>query len=938
MGNRTARLLALALLAAASSLHAAEDAARCPALAHSSGQGITITASTWVQPDGSWSPPAQLGAPAPVSVAFCRVEGRLEGRIGFELWLPPAAGWNGRLLGAGVGGDAGVYNFRDLARGVTAGYAAVTNDSGHKVSEPLWMMRADAVADYTHRSQHVMNQAARRLIAAYYGSAPHHAYFLGCSGGGRQALKEMQRFPQDYDGLIAGAGAPTMPVMSARHLWHALYQQQHPAGALGNDDWKVVTDAVVQACDAKDGVDDGVVEDPASCHFDPQSVQCAAGQAGACLAPAQVETVRQFYAPLRDENGQQRDSGLVPGVTARPGPPSPLLLPLFAQGAHHDPDWRAGQFNMVRDLAWVDREMPEMRADDADLRAFIRRGGRALLYQGWLDPSVVAGQSLDYYQKVRQTLGAGPTDEAVQLYMVPGMLHCRGGEGVDQFGGATDPLPVGDADHDLLTALTGWVERGTRPRQVVASRLESGHVVRQRPLCPYPQVATFQGGDPAQASSFRCAAASPQHIDGRHAAGARWAIDMPGDWNGSLLLYGRGYGAGPDNTAPETAPRDMRAWLLSQGYALAASAYTGAGWALEEAPRDQLEVLDAFVARYGKPKRTIAWGNSMGGLVSVVLAEQHAGRIDGALPLCGSVSGSLGMLNTALDGAFAFRTLLAPDSAIRVVNVDDDRANSARVQAVLDTAWQSPQGRARVMLAAALAQIPTWTSAGTPQPGSLDGAAQAEEVRKSFVMGVFLPRVDQERRAGGLYSWNVGVDYRKQLTQSGRLEMVRDLYRQAGLDLDRDLATLQAAPRSAADPRAVAYMRANYVPSGKLGVPVLTMQTIGDGLTVPATHGSLREFVQRAGRQDLLGQVYVRGAGHCTFTPAENVAALHTLEQRLDTGHWDLAPTHVAQRTSDAPGETRFIDYQPPALLRSCGATPGSCPGEPRSDTTRRAP
>jgi feruloyl esterase len=502
---RRAALLGCVLLAVASAPQAAQRGGDCAALTSVQDTDLAVLAATAIAPTDAWLPPAQLGAPAPVRVPFCRVEGKLQGRIGFELWLPPQAQWNGRLLGAGVGGDAGVYNFHDLARGVAAGYAAVTNDSGHKAAEAQWMMRPEAVADYTHHSQHLMNQAARRLVAAYYGKAAHHAYFLGCSGGGRQALKEMQRYPGDYDGVVAGAGAPAMPVMSARHLWHALYQQQHPEGALGADDWKTVTDAVLQACDANDGVVDAVVEDPAHCGFDPRTVQCKAGAATACLSPAKVETVRQFYAPLRDEQGQQRDNGLAPGVTTRPGPPSPLLLPLFAQGAHHDPAWQAADFNMVRDLALVDREMPEMRADEADLRAFAARGGRAILYQGWLDPSVVAGQSIDYYRKVQQELGSAASDDVLQLYMVPGMLHCGGGNGVHQFGGASDPLPVAGAERDMLTALTQWVEQGTRPRQLVAARLERGRVVRERPLCPYPEIAKYLGGDPTIASSFRCA-------------------------------------------------------------------------------------------------------------------------------------------------------------------------------------------------------------------------------------------------------------------------------------------------------------------------------------------------------------------------------------------------------------------------------------------------
>ena len=433
-----------------------------------------------------------------------------------------------------------------------------------------------------------------------------------------------------------------------------------------------------------------------------------------------------------------------------------------------------------------------------------------------------------------------------------------------------------------------------------------------------------------KAPSHRPPCCAERRIDGRHSTGARWAIDLPEHWNGTLLLYARGYSSGPTDQAPETAPRGMKDWLLQQGYALAASSYSGAGWALEEAPNDQLEVLDAFTRDVGKPRRTIAWGNSMGGLVSVALAERHPQRFAAALPMCGSVSGSVGMLNTALDGAFAFLTLLAPDSDLRLVDIDDDRLNGERAKRVLDAAWPTPQGRARVLLAAALAQLPTWTDASSPEPAPTDFDAQAEQLHKSFLMGVFVPRTDQERRAKGRYSWNTGVDYRQQLARSGLLPLVRDAYSRTGLDLERDLDTLASAPRLSAEPQAIAYMRANYVPSGKLSIPLLTLQTVGDGATVPGTHGGYERIVREAGRSEQLGQLWIRGAGHCTFTPAEVATALRALEQRLDTGRWQLGMAALAGLAPDAPGERRFTAYRPPELLRACGAKPGSCPGEPR--------
>jgi feruloyl esterase len=478
---------------------AAQPPVACTAL--QSEPGVTAAADTG--PD--WTSPGGAGPGRRVAASFCRVELMLEGRVGVELWLPAPASWNGRFLGVGVGGDAGVFNFADMARATAAGFATASTDSGHKSAERQWMMRRDAVLDYTHRSQHMMNVAARRIMALYYGRSPDYAYFAGCSGGGRQALKEMQRFPDDYDGVIAGAGGPRMPEMSVRHLWHGLYQERNPAGALTDADWNLVAAAAVQACDVNDGVSDGVVENPARCRFDPGPLQCAAGKTSGCLTSEQVATVRAFHAPLRDEQGRALDRGMVPGVRTRPGPPSPLLLPVFQQGAHQDLSWTTARFHMADDLALIRKTMPEMAADDPDIRKFIAAGGRAILYQGWLDPSIIADQSITYWESVRDRLGAGATERALRLYMVPGMLHCRGGAGVDEFGAPSASLPIGsDPKTDLLAALMVWVEQGKAPREIIGTRLERGTPVRTHPLCPYPQQAVHTGGDPARAENFRC--------------------------------------------------------------------------------------------------------------------------------------------------------------------------------------------------------------------------------------------------------------------------------------------------------------------------------------------------------------------------------------------------------------------------------------------------
>jgi uncharacterized protein len=414
--------------------------------------------------------------------------------------------------------------------------------------------------------------------------------------------------------------------------------------------------------------------------------------------------------------------------------------------------------------------------------------------------------------------------------------------------------------------------------------------------------------------------AAPRGADamgGRSSDGAIWKARVPVHWNGTLLLFSHGYSFRV--RPPELAPPGVERWLLGHGYALLGSSYSQAGWALAEAVPDQIAALDAFRARVGEPKRTIAWGASMGGLVTLALAETHPQRFTAALPECGSIAGSLGMMNEALDGAFAFKTLLAPDSAIRLVDTLDDRANAGRVQAVLRSAIQTPKGRARIALAAALAQIPSWTVPNSVPPPPGDDAAQLQQIAASFVMGVFLPRADQERRAGGVFSWNAGIDYRQQLALGGRRAWVQHWYRAAGLDLDQDLATLNAAARILATPAAVAYMRAHYVPSGDLRIPMLSMHTLGDGMTVPTQQQAYASAVRAAGDGTNLDVAWVQRAGHCNFTPAEQIAALQTLIERLDDGTWQSSARELnarARRTGLGP--SAFVAHQSAPFLRPC--------------------
>lgn len=381
--------------------------------------------------------------------------------------------------------------------------------------------------------------------------------------------------------------------------------------------------------------------------------------------------------------------------------------------------------------------------------------------------------------------------------------------------------------------------------------------------------------------------------------GGQWSVQMPQNWNGTLLLWSRGFS--PSAGEPSVAPDAWREALLARGYALAGSNYGSGGWALEQAVPAQVSTIDAFTARHGAPERVIGWGDSMGGLVSTALAEQENARIDGAIAMCPSIGGAVGMLNMALDGAFAFVTLQAPDAGLQVVGAGDDMANTRLAATAVAAAMQSPEGRARVALAGVLAGIPGWTRRGSDAPDAADIDTQLAEIAEIFPMGAFLPRSDQERRAGGVTSWNTGVDYAHQIELSGRRAFVEAFYQRAGLDLDSDLAALNGQPRIAADPGAVDYMLAHYTPDARPHVPLVSVQAIGDGLTSPSLQ---RAYVEAAPTYMVRG-LWQDRAGHCGMDASAALTALTFLEQRLDTGAWPDRPVG-------------YVEHEPAPMLRPC--------------------
>jgi pimeloyl-ACP methyl ester carboxylesterase len=366
--------------------------------------------------------------------------------------------------------------------------------------------------------------------------------------------------------------------------------------------------------------------------------------------------------------------------------------------------------------------------------------------------------------------------------------------------------------------------------------------------------------------------------------------------------------------------------LLAHGYAIAGSAYATCGWALQQAFEDQIAVLDVFDSKVGHPKRTIAWGHSLGGMITAGLVQLFPNRFSGALPMCGVVAGGPGVWNQGLDGEFAFETLQAP-GAFKLVNFTpaDVATEFGKAFAAFNGAQATAAGRARLALSAALADVPGWFTPGSPEPAPTDYAAQEFnqlqwDNNPDLFFG-FFGRLELETRAGGNYSWNTGVDYEEQLAKSIDRQEVKALYQAAGLDLDKDLDTLNAAPRIAADPKAVAYVTKYITYNGDLDLPVLTMHTTGDGLVEVTDEQAYASVVRSAGDSAMLRQVFVHRAGHCTFTPAETISAFQTLIHRLDTGHWIGTDPASMNTRAAALGPLNivppsFIHFKPGRFLR----------------------
>ncbi len=428
--------------------------------------------------------------------------------------------------------------------------------------------------------------------------------------------------------------------------------------------------------------------------------------------------------------------------------------------------------------------------------------------------------------------------------------------------------------------------------------------------------------------------------------GATYLMEVPSNWNGTLFLYSHGYVVpGSPNPATDVGDPATRAFLLANGFALAGSSYATTGWAIHEALTDQIATLDLFDAMFGHPVATIAWGHSLGGIITAGLIQRNPKRFTAAQPMCGVLAGGVATWNTALDAEFAFQTLVAPNAGLQVVNITNPDANLNLAEEILAGAQATPQGRARIALGAALSDTPGWFTPTSPEPAPTDFVSQEanqflwdQQVDFPFV---FAFRAELEARAGGNVSWNTGVDYRRQLEKSVDRAEVRALYEAAGLSLEADLEALNHAARIKANPEAVEYLKQNIIFDGQIDIPVLSMHTKGDGLVVVQNESAYKDVVDHLGNDSrLLRQTFVDRAGHCAFTPAETIAAVETLLQRLETGHWPsieakllngdaaaLGPDFNIYEvgTTIVPTPPAFIDYTPAPYLRPFDAFAHPC-------------
>jgi hypothetical protein len=497
----------------------------------------SITSSQTV-PAGTFNPadPGPRATPVTGLPTFCRVIGvsapSSDSQIGFEVWMP-ATGWNGKFQAVGNHNLGGVYYYGDMGLELKKNFAVASTDTGHVGNGGEWGAgHPEKVKDFGWRGVHEMTVAAKAVVAAYYGSNPRYSYFNGCSTGGREGLKEAQKFPNDYDGIISGSAMNHWTHSHIEHIWTAQAFLQEGANGdhyIPPSKYPLIINAALAYCKASDTEyeSDGFLRNPSRCDWKPKTLVCKAGQdPNTCITAAQAEALEEIYTPLRNPRTKEE---IYPAsaITSEPSNPQGLTSGPAAKYLQsivfNKPNWEYRMLNFDGDIKFIDDEDasgPQINAIDSDLHGFQQHHSKLIEYHGWVDPGFTPEFAVEYYESVVRAMGnnAQPvgdaqalksTQEFYRLFMVPGMGHCSGGPGPNAFGGLAQPGTPADAQHDLLTALEQWVEHGVAPAQLVATKYTNDDpkqgIAMQRPLCPYPAEAHYKRqGDPTQAASFEC--------------------------------------------------------------------------------------------------------------------------------------------------------------------------------------------------------------------------------------------------------------------------------------------------------------------------------------------------------------------------------------------------------------------------------------------------
>ncbi|MEJ1969163.1 MAG: tannase/feruloyl esterase family alpha/beta hydrolase [Rhizomicrobium sp.] len=476
----------------------------CAALAGLVIDKVAVTAAATV-PAGAFT---AEGVRRPLTVpVFCRVQAvarpTADSEIRFEVWLPPKEKWNGKFQGTGTGGYDGSISYAAIAAAVAHGYAATSTDTGHVGGDlKFGAGHPEKVRDWAYRAMHVTAIAAKLMTRDYYGRWPDHSYYVGCATGGHQALSEAQRYPEDYDGIVAGDPGNDRLNETAGYVsaWLALHDADGKP-LLTQADLQLVTATAVATCDRDDGVADGVIDDPRRCRFNPAVLLCKAGQSERCLSATQVDAVKKVYAGTRNP----RTGALIfpgwsigsEGYGPAPNdgwgawlldPKIPMRSEVYNDFVFDNPGWNFRSFDFDKDVSYAQDTIPWLAAEDRDLTAFQARHGKLILYAGWSDPVAASEDIVKYGTDVVKVMGVKRAAEFFRFYMVPGMGHCSGGPGTTSF--------------DMLGALEQWVEHGRAPDRIVAARPDG---TRTRPLCVYPKAARWTGkGSSDDAANFVC--------------------------------------------------------------------------------------------------------------------------------------------------------------------------------------------------------------------------------------------------------------------------------------------------------------------------------------------------------------------------------------------------------------------------------------------------